>query len=84
LAAYARERIVVHRLRRRRGTPSGNHPTQIDNLIALRRRLRDRFAGKVRMRPAPVSSRCGDGRGLILAPLTSRARSSALFTVAPA
>jgi AraC-like DNA-binding protein len=37
--------------------------TQIDNLIALRRRLRERFARKViRMRPAPVEIASSDAK----------------------
>jgi signal transduction histidine kinase/ligand-binding sensor domain-containing protein/CheY-like chemotaxis protein len=39
--------------------------TQIDNLIALRRRLRERFAGKVvQMRPAPVEVASSDAKFL--------------------
>jgi signal transduction histidine kinase/ligand-binding sensor domain-containing protein/DNA-binding response OmpR family regulator len=39
--------------------------TQIDNLIALRRRLRERFAGKVvRARPAPVEVASSDAKFL--------------------
>jgi signal transduction histidine kinase/ligand-binding sensor domain-containing protein/CheY-like chemotaxis protein/AraC-like DNA-binding protein len=39
--------------------------TQIDNLIALRRRLRERFAGKVvRMRPAPLEVASSDAKFL--------------------
>jgi AraC-like DNA-binding protein len=38
---------------------------QIDNLIALRRRLKERFAGKVlRMHPAPVEVASSDGKFL--------------------
>jgi signal transduction histidine kinase/ligand-binding sensor domain-containing protein/DNA-binding response OmpR family regulator len=39
--------------------------TQIDNLIGLRRRLRERFAGKVvRMRPAPIELASADAKFL--------------------
>jgi signal transduction histidine kinase/ligand-binding sensor domain-containing protein/CheY-like chemotaxis protein len=39
--------------------------TRIDNLIALRRRLRERFAGKlVRMRPAPIEMASSDAKFL--------------------